>query len=111
MGPQRPSRAAISSCDAVPGQLDLRRFHAQGFQTDDAPFGFRVAENQRQMRPALVGAFQLRFEAAAAAIASRCAPRDCIPDPLRERQALGLGARAGDDEVDIRGVRPGVSPC
>src|SRR6185295_32284 len=82
-------------CDAVPCQLDLRRFHAQGFQTDDAAFGFRLAENQRQMRPALVGALELRFEAAAAAMGLDTGRRDCIPDALRQRQALGLGALAG----------------
>ena len=92
--------------DLVPGQLDLRRFGAQGLETDDAPFGFGVAEDQRQMRAALVGALQLRLEAAAAAVGSRCA----APAPHRAGVPPAPGPRprplAGDHEVHVRREPP-----
>ena len=74
---------------------------AQRLATYHAPCQFVVPQNQRITRAALVGLFELAFEAAATAIEQQTQPRQLVAQTLGQRQRRQLRRLAKGADVDI----------
>src|SRR5579859_1057545 len=90
--------------DSFDGAFFLCRIPPQILESHDAASHLVVAQNERKLRAALVGALELRLEAAAAQIDLQLQAGPGVAQLFRQTKARNLGALARQHQIHVRPV-------